>query len=94
MEEAVDQRNAISLGGYPDLHSLVRRLSVQLSASGRDDARARSLGRPLDDQPLGIDLRAMQCAPAAVGAVELEDTFSQVDTENGNFHDGPPNTSG
>jgi hypothetical protein len=41
-----------------------------------------------------IDLRAMQCSPAAIGTVELEDTFSQVDTENGNFHDEPPDTSG
>jgi hypothetical protein len=41
-----------------------------------------------------IDLRAMQRSPAAVGAVELENTFSQIDTENGNFHDRPPDASG
>ena len=59
MKDAVAQRNAISAGGHPGMHSLVRRVSVKLPASGRNDARTWSVGRPLDDQTLGRPLLAI-----------------------------------
>ena len=39
-------------------------------------------------------LGGLDRAAVAVGAVNLEDALGQVDAENLDFHDGPPNNSG
>jgi hypothetical protein len=41
-------------------------------------------------QVSAIQLGTVQCAPVAVNAVQLEDSLGQIDSENGNLHDGPP----
>ena len=52
------QRNAISRRDYYDLHSLVGRLPVELSACVRDDGGAWHVPRPRHDQPLGGSVSA------------------------------------
>ena len=52
------QVESLCEGDHPVGITVVRSISDLLPAAGRDDERARGLGRSLDAQPLGHQVRA------------------------------------